>query len=102
MSYDAVLGLSTVMGTVVAVATTISGAYKRRLAFMERKLELAADAGTEKAAQVAARYAAHSSELENRVRVLERIITDGGNGHDIARQIEALRDTGRVSEVTTQ
>lgn len=37
----------------------------------------------------AARFAAHSQELEDRVRVLERIITD--RGYDVATQIEALR-----------
>ena len=53
-------------------------------------------------AEKAAQYATHNSELENRVRVLERIITDGGSGRDIALQIEALRDAGHVSEVTAQ
>lgn len=98
MNWDAFAGLAAVMGAVVAVVSILAGAYKQRLAFMERKLEITAGQTAEKAAQ----YATHNSELENRVRVLERIITDGGNGHDIALQIEALRDTGRVSEVTTQ
>ena len=43
------------------------------------------------AAEHAARHASHTSELEERVRVLERIITD--RGFDVASQIEALRDT---------
>ena len=33
---------------------------------------------------------ARVEELEDRVRVLERIVTDGG--YDLARKIEALRD----------
>jgi hypothetical protein len=41
--------------------------------------------GAEKAAQ----YAAHTERLEQRVRVLERIVTD--KGMDTADQIEALR-----------
>lgn len=45
-------------------------------------------------AEKAAQYASHSRELEERVRVLERIITDGG--YDTALQIEALRDTREV------
>lgn len=54
----------------------------------QRKLaELHIQATAEKAAQ----YASHSRELEERVRVLERIVTDGG--YDVAVQIEALRDT---------
>jgi hypothetical protein len=45
-------------------------------------------------AEKAAQYASHSRELEERVRVLERIITDGG--YDTALQIEALRDARQV------
>ena len=45
-------------------------------------------------AEKAAQYASHTSELEERVRVLERIVTD--KGYDIASQIEALRDTRKV------
>lgn len=52
------------------------------------QLELAATA--EKAAQ----YATSNAQLEERVRVLERIITDGG--FDTALQIEALRDQRQV------
>jgi len=57
----------------------------------QRKMaEIQVAATAEKAAQ----YASHSRELEERVRVLERIITDGG--YDTALQIEALRDTREV------
>ncbi len=52
--------------------------------------ELQVQATAEKAAQ----YASHSAELEERVRVLERIVTD--RGYDIATQIEALRDARKV------
>lgn len=55
-----------------------------------RMAELQIQATAEKAAQ----YASHSKELEERVRVLERIITDGG--YDTALQIEALRDKREV------
>ena len=41
-------------------------------------------------AEKAAQYAAHTERLEQRVRVLERIITD--KGVDVAGQIEALRE----------
>ena len=47
-------------------------------------------------AEKAAQYATSNKELEDRVRVLERIVTDGG--YDVATQIEALRDTRRVEE----
>ena len=59
--------------------------YKRRLAFRERELELTADRN----AEMAAKYAAQVERLEERMRVMERITTDGGVG--VAQQIEALR-----------
>ena len=55
-------------------------------------MELQAKQTAEKAAQ----YAASNKELEERVRVLERIVTDGG--YDVATQIEALRDQRRVEQ----
>ena len=55
-------------------------------------LRMQIDATAEKAAQ----YAASNKELEDRVRVLERIVTDGG--YDVATQIEALRDQRRVED----
>ena len=59
----------------------------------QRKMaELQVSATAEKAAQ----YASHSRELEERVRVLERIVTDGG--YDTALQIEALRDAREVEQ----
>ena len=69
-------------------------AYEGRMKHRHKKLELEvrlAEAGT-----------AHKSDtevarLEERVRVLERIVTDGG--YNVATQIEALRDTRRVEEL---
>jgi flagellar biosynthesis component FlhA len=48
----------------------------------------------EDTAERAAQYASKVQQLEDRVRVLERIVTDGG--YDVATQIEALRDQRRV------
>ena len=45
-------------------------------------------------AESAAQYAASNQALEDRVRVLERIVTD--KGYDVATQIEALRDARRT------
>ena len=56
------------------------------LKFKQRQLELTGAQTAEKAAQ----YAAHTERLEQRVRVLERIVTD--KGIDLADQIERLRD----------
>jgi ABC-type phosphate transport system auxiliary subunit len=51
----------------------------------EKKLEIEAGVAAEKAAQ----YASRSHELEQRLRVLEQIVTD--RGIETAGQIEALR-----------
>jgi hypothetical protein len=57
----------------------------------QRKMaEITAQAVAEKAAQ----YATNNADLEERVRVLERIVTD--KGYDVASQIEALRDARKV------
>ena len=59
---------------------------RRFFTFREKQLE----AETSLAAEKAAQYAASNAELEQRVRVLEKIVTDGGI--ETAAQIEALRD----------
>ena len=48
-------------------------------------------------AEKAAQYATSNKELEDRVAVLERIVTD--RGYDVATQIEALRDQRRVEDL---
>ena len=58
--------------------------------------QLHADATVQHTAEKAAQYAASNKELEDRVRVLERIVTD--RGYDVATQIEALRDQRRVED----
>ncbi|RGP39776.1 hypothetical protein BPTFM16_00050 [Altererythrobacter insulae] len=58
----------------------------------EKRIAATAEASSEKAAQ----YASQVQHLEDRVRVLERIVTD--KGYDVATQIEALRDTRQVEE----
>ena len=65
---------------------------KHREKMIEKQVGATAEASAERAAQ----YASHVQELEDRVRVLERIVTD--RGYDVATQIEALRDTRRVEE----
>lgn len=58
----------------------------------EMNVRSTAEATAEKAAQ----YSSQVQALEDRVRVLERIVTD--RGYDVATQIEALRDQRRVEE----
>jgi hypothetical protein len=60
--------------------------FKAWMRMKEKQLENQTSMTAEKAAQ----YAAHTERLEQRVRVLERIITD--KGVDLADEIEALRD----------
>nr|ALG05306.1 hypothetical protein 5H7_002 [uncultured bacterium 5H7] len=57
----------------------------------QRIAELQVKATSQLSAEKAAQYAASVRALEERVRVLERIVTD--KGYDTAVQIEALRDT---------
>ena len=62
------------------------GIFKRWLEHREKQMEIEARLTAEKAAQ----YAAHTERLEQRVRVLERIVTDKGIA--VADEIESLRD----------
>ena len=71
-----------VIGLPVMLLMLIANRYFR---LREKKLEIEAAMAAEKAAQ----YASRSSELEQRVRVLEQIVTD--SGAQTASQIEALR-----------
>jgi hypothetical protein len=75
---------------VVAIPTLmIVYVFKRWFAYREKQLEVDAGLAIEKAAQ----YAASNVELEQRVRVLEQIVTD--SGAQTAAQIEALRRSPR-------
>lgn len=76
---------------IVGLPTLVLGSvFWRWFSLKEKKLELEASLAAEKAAQ----YAASNAELEARVRVLEKIVTDGGV--QTAAQIEALRDKPRL------
>jgi hypothetical protein len=67
--------------------------HQQKLA--EMNVRSTAELSAEKAAQ----YSSNVRELEERVRVLERIVTD--RGYDVATQIEALRDQRRVEDEGT-
>ena len=71
---------------VIGLPTLMLGlAFNRFFKLREKSLELEAGKTAERAAQ----YVASTAELEARVRVLEKIVTDGGL--ETAAQIEALR-----------
>ncbi|MEA1071276.1 hypothetical protein SH584_00770 [Sphingomonas sp. LY29] len=86
-----VLGFFMIVVGIPVIFGIIGDMYKRRLKFRERELELLGNQTAEKAAQ----YAAHTERLEQRVRILEQIVTD--KGMETAAQIEALR-TPRVTQ----
>ena len=60
--------------------------FKMWMRMKERQLDQQSQMTAEKTAQ----YAAHTERLEQRMRVLERIITDKGTA--ISDEIESLRD----------
>lgn len=83
------MGEGEVFGLLIVVlipALFLAYMAKRFFALRERQL----DAEVRLAAEKAAQYAATNTELEARVRVLEKIVTDGGL--ETAAQIEALRE----------
>jgi hypothetical protein len=74
-------------GILVGFTAVVGGVFvKPWIAYRQRRLELEASMVAEKAAQ----YAAHTERLEQRVRVLERIVTEKGIA--VADEIERLRD----------
>jgi len=72
-----------VIGLPIILLMLIANRYFK---LREKRLEVEAGMAAEKAAQ----YASRTHELEQRVRVLEQIVTD--RGAETAAQIEALRD----------
>lgn len=76
-----------ILGISCGLLAIIGGVFIRpAFQYQQRKLELEAQNVAEKAAQ----YAAHSDRLEQRVAVLERILTDRST--NLADEIERLRD----------
>ena len=75
------------LALLIPIVAIICGVVvKPWLELKERQLQINSAATAEKAAQ----YAAQTERLEQRVRVLERIVTDRGIA--VADEIERLRD----------
>jgi ABC-type phosphate transport system auxiliary subunit len=70
--------------------------FMRWFRLKEKKLDVDASLAVEKAAQ----YAASNAELEARVRILEKIVTDGGI--HTAAQIEALREMPEPARISAK
>jgi len=83
MNPDQIFGI--VIASIVCGSVMIVYAFRSFFAFREKQLHVDAALAAEKAAQ----YAASNAELEQRLRVVEQIVTDGGA--QTAAQIEALR-----------
>ena len=76
-----------ILGIMCGLVAIVGGVFiKPWFRLRERELEMQSEQTAEKAAQ----YAAHTERLEQRMRVLERIVTD--KGIDLADEIERLRD----------
>lgn len=88
MNLTVILFFMIVVGIPVIVSY-FNDRHKREMRLREREIEVLGTQTAEKAAQ----YAAHTEQLEQRVRVLERILTDRGFG--LAQEIEALRGPER-------
>ena len=81
-----------VLGISCGLLAIFGGVFVRPwIAYQQRRMELNASMVAEKAAQ----YAARTEQLEQRVRVLERIATD--RGADLSDEIERLRDERPVN-----
>jgi len=70
----------------IPIVAIISRNIGRLIRLKEKQMEMIGTQSAEKAAQ----YAAQTERLEQRVRVLERIVTDKGIG--VADEIDRLRD----------
>ena len=71
------------------VLIPLSGIWLGPLMYWMRIKEKQVGVASDMAAEKATHYTARMAELEKRLKVLERIVTDGG--YETAAQIEALR-----------
>ena len=83
---DSLRMLIPILALMIPIVAILSRPFRQWLRFKERQLESQGHETAEKAAQ----YAAHTERLEQRVRVLERIVTDKGIA--LSDEIERLRD----------
>ena len=75
-----------IFALLIPIVAILAGVMKHYLKLKEREIDALSSQSAEKAAQ----YAAHTERLEQRMRVLERIVTD--KGIVVAEEIERLRD----------
>jgi uncharacterized BrkB/YihY/UPF0761 family membrane protein len=87
MSENAIFALIPILGVSIPIFGILLTGFRRWADLKEKQLQLTASATAEQAAQ----YASRVATLEERVAVLNRIVTDRNEG--LAGQIEALRRT---------
>ncbi|WP_438730850.1 hypothetical protein ACR9YC_05315 [Parasphingorhabdus sp. DH2-15] len=75
-----------ILGVSIPIVAIVAATVNKWLQIKEKQIE----ALNSETAEKAARYAAQTERLEQRMRVLERIITD--KGFEVSQQIEDLRD----------
>ncbi len=86
--------MSEIIWVLIPLAPFLLGGFVIWTRHQQKIAETQVSATAELSAEKAAQYVSHTRELEERVRVLERIVTD--KGYDVASQIEALRDSRKV------
>lgn len=99
MPWDLIVIFGFVLLVCMIVFPFAARTHRRTVEHEERKLELLARAEEAKAGNSGVDTAAYR-KLEERVRVLERIATDGKQ--DLALQIESLRDLQEIDDLTDQ
>ena len=88
-----------VMGIIMGVSIPITAIKLKHRERIEQMRLAAAHSGSRDRGQDT-RQAARIEELEDRMAVLERIVTD--SGINVAAQIEALRDAPIIEELTRE
>lgn len=89
-------GILALLIPIVALSIPIVAIWTKH---QQKLAEMQVGATAEHTAEKAAQYASQVQRLEDRVQVLERIVTD--RGYDVATQIEALRDTRETDAANT-
>lgn len=75
----------------IPLAAIMIAPFRMLMRLKEKQIDAQSNLAAEKSAQ----YAQHVERIEERLRVLEKIVTDGGA--QTAAQIEALRDRERIA-----
>lgn len=84
---DDLFALIPILALLIPIVAIVSRTVTKMMELKEKQLQVQTTMTAEKAAQ----YASHVERLEQRVRVLERIITDKGVA--LSDEIEQLRDS---------